>query len=179
MMSNLDVDIIAQNELNIPEAREVGLTFVENAIIKARHACKYTNLPAIADDSGLEVDALNGAPGIYSARYAGAKAVPAENIAKLLYELRDVPKNQLTARFRCCIVYLEHEKHPMPMICSGTWEGSIVFEQKGKNGFGYDPIFFVPEYNCTAAELSSEIKNKISHRAQAMLKLKCRLKMRT
>lgn len=166
-----DVDVISQAQLQVPEIEETGLTFVENAILKARNVCQYTNMPAIADDSGLEVDVLEKKPGIYSARYAGRRATYADNIAKLLQELRDIPKEQRTARFQCVIVLLRSVADPTPIICQGTWEGEITFAPAGTNGFGYDPIFWVPTYQCTAAQLSPELKNKISHRAQAVQKL--------
>jgi XTP/dITP diphosphohydrolase len=160
--------ITPQNEYDVPEVRETGLTFVENAIIKARNACHYTKLPALADDSGLEVDALQGAPGVYSARYAGENAPGPDNNAKLLLNLLDVPPELRTARFQCVIVFLRHEFDPTPTICQSTWQGSILFKPIGKNGFGYDPIFYVPTHGCSAAELSPEIKNQISHRGQAL-----------
>lgn len=163
--------IKAQDEFGIPVPEETGLTFVENAILKARNACHYTGLPAIADDSGIEVDALQGKPGIYSARYAGHNASGADNIKKLLQELLNVPQNLRSASFQCVIVYLRHEFDPSPLICHGTWHGSILFEPVGEKGFGYDPIFFVPTHNCSAAELSLVIKNQISHRAQALNEL--------
>lgn len=163
--------IIAQNELNISEANETGLTFVENAIIKARHACSVASLPAIADDSGLEVDLLDGAPGVYSARYAGSGASSSDNIAKLLNELGTVQDKVINARFHCCMVYLEHKLHPAPFIAYGVWEGQIICRPQGVNGFGYDPIFWVSTHNCTAAELPIEIKNQISHRALAARQL--------
>lgn len=153
------------------EAEETGLTFVENAIIKARHACQASGLPAIADDSGLEVSALKGAPGIYSARYAGAKATDNQNLEKLLEALDDVEDNKRQARFQCLMVYMRHELDPVPLIVQGTWEGFITRNPQGDNGFGYDPVFFVPEKNCTSAQLDSEIKNNISHRGQALRQL--------
>lgn len=168
-----NINIIPQAQLQVPEIAETGLTFVENAILKARNACYHTNMPAIADDSGLEVDALAKRPGIYSARYAGEHATYADNIAKLLQELRDVPKAERTARFQCVIVFLQSATDPMPIICQGTWEGGINFAPEGANGFGYDPIFFVPAYQCTAAQLLPELKNKISHRAEALQKIMC------
>jgi XTP/dITP diphosphohydrolase len=168
-----NINIIPQAQLQVPEIAETGLTFVENAILKARNACYHTNMPAIADDSGLEVDALAKRPGIYSARYAGEHATYADNIAKLLQELCDVPKAERTARFQCVIVFLQSATDPMPIICQGTWEGGINFAPVGANGFGYDPIFFVPAYQCTAAQLLPELKNKISHRAEALQKIMC------
>ena len=144
------------------------MSFVENAIIKARHAAAAAGLPAIADDSGLEVDALNGAPGIYSARYAGPGASDTENLQKLLADLEKVPQEHRTARFQCLMVYMRHAQDPTPLICQGTWEGRIMFEPRGKSGFGYDPVFFVPSHDCTSAELASEVKNQLSHRGQAL-----------
>jgi XTP/dITP diphosphohydrolase len=172
ILSDCKITIIAQQQLNIPEVLETGTSFVENALIKARNAAKYTNFPVIADDSGLEVDALNGAPGIYSARYAGVNATYSDNIAKLLYEMRDVPDQKRTARFHCAIVYLPAIATLTPIICQGTMAGSILFCPRGHNGFGYDPIFFVPEYNYAIAELDADLKNKISHRALALAKFK-------
>lgn len=159
----------SQNEFNVPEAIENGLTFVENALIKARNACKHTGLPAIADDSGLEVDALDGAPGIFSARYAGTQASDADNNAKLLHELEGA--SQRNARFQCVIVMLEHEHDPTPLICQGTWEGHILQQAQGDNGFGYDPLFYIPELECSSAQLEPAKKKAISHRAQALAQL--------
>ena len=161
-----DIQVIGQKTLSIPEAEETGATFVENAILKARNAAKHSGKPALADDSGLEVDALNGSPGIYSARYAGLKASDADNVNKLLVELNG--NSQRKARFQCVIVYLRHEKDPTPLICQGTWEGVIAHQPQGVNGFGYDPVFFIPQQQCTAAELPSELKNRLSHRGQAL-----------
>lgn len=163
--------LIKQSEFNVPDVAETGTTFVENAIIKARHAAKHTDLPALADDSGIEVDALQGAPGVYSARYAGTHGKDDANNAKLLQELKEVEDAQRTARFQCVIVYMRHAQDPMPLICEGTWEGKILHELKGPNGFGYDPLFFVPTHGCSSAELEPAEKNKISHRAQALQKL--------
>ena len=163
--------LIKQSEFNVPDVAETGTTFVENAIIKARHAAKHTDLPALADDSGIEVDALQGAPGVYSARYAGTHGKDDANNAKLLQELKEVEDAQRTARFQCVIVYMRHAQDPMPLICEGTWEGKILHELKGPNGFGYDPLFLVPTHGCSSAELDPAEKNKISHRAQALQKL--------
>ncbi len=162
---------VPQSEFGVPEAEETGLTFVENAILKARNAARHTGLPAIADDSGLEVDALNGAPGIYSSRYAGPGATDQDNLQKLLADLADVPDAQRGARFHCLMVHLRHAADPTPLIVQGTWEGSVLFEARGRNGFGYDPVFFVPTHGCAAAELSPEVKNRISHRGQALAKM--------
>jgi len=173
ILSEKQIELVPQSEFSISEADETGLSFVENAIIKARHACSKTGLPAIADDSGIEVDALNGEPGIYSARYAGVSGpeADAENNAKLLTELEQVAEQDRTARFQCAIVYLRHEKDPMPLICQGTWEGRILFSAVGANGFGYDPLFYVPTHNCASAELDPILKNSISHRGQALTQL--------
>jgi XTP/dITP diphosphohydrolase len=169
--ANQAIEIIPQTRLQVPEADETGLSFVENAIIKARHAATITHLPALADDSGLEVDALNGMPGIYSARYAGIGAGDAANNARLLEALREVPEVERTARFQCVLVYMRHGDDPTPQIFQGTWEGRILLHTQGEQGFGYDPLFFVPSDNCAAAELSKERKNAISHRGQAMRQL--------
>ncbi len=163
--------LIQQSEFNVSEVAETGTTFVENAIIKARHAAQHTGLPALADDSGIEVDVLQGAPGVYSARYAGSGADDEANNAKLLSQLADIPDTQRTARFQCVIVYMRHAQDPMPLICQGTWEGTILRKITGQNGFGYDPLFFVPTHGCSSAELDPEEKNRISHRAQALHKL--------
>lgn len=168
-----DVELVPQSEFAVSEVAETGLSFVENALIKARHACVATGLPSIADDSGIEVDALNGEPGIYSARYAGASGSEADaaNNAKLLAELEHIAEPQRTARFQCVIVYLRHEKDPMPLICQGSWEGRILLQECGSNGFGYDPLFYVPTHGCASAELPAETKNAISHRGQALQRL--------
>ena len=168
MLADLELEVLPQSSFNIEEVEETGLSFVENAIIKARHAAAAAGLPAIADDSGLEVDALNGAPGIYSARYAGPGASDTENLQKLLADLEKVPQEHRTARFQCLMVYMRHAQDPTPLICQGTWEGRIMFEPRGKSGFGYDPVFFVPTHDCTSAELASEVKNQLSHRGQAL-----------
>ena len=171
LLAPLDRNVVPQAEYQVTEVEETGLTFVENAIIKARHAAESTKLPAIADDSGLEVDALNGQPGIYSARYAGANASDADNVNKLLGELKDVPEQERLARFRCVIVYMHHALDPTPIICQGSWEGVILSTPQGENGFGYDPIFYVPSEKCSAAELPTEVKNRLSHRGQALQQL--------
>lgn len=171
LLETLDFKVRPQSEFGVPDAEETGLTFVENAILKARNAAAHTGLPAIADDSGLEVDALHGAPGIYSARYAGVGASDQANLEKLLAVLREVPESGRTARFQCLLVYLRHAEDPTPLICQGTWEGRILFEPRGDNGFGYDPVFFVPTHNCASAELEPAVKNSLSHRGQALRKL--------
>jgi len=171
MLAGLHLTVVPQSGRGVPEAEETGLSFVENAILKARNATRHTGLPAIADDSGIEVDYLNGAPGIYSARYAGKGASDEQNLRKLLDDLVGVPEAERTARFQCLMVYLRHEFDPTPVICQGTWEGRILLEPRGANGFGYDPIFFVPTHNCSSAELPPEMKNKLSHRGQALREL--------
>ena len=173
ILAGKEVELVPQSELRLEEAVEDGLSFVENALIKARHASKETGLPALADDSGIEVDALNGEPGIYSARYAGVQGpqADAENNLKLLRELANVPEHERTARFQCAIVFMRHASDPMPLICQGSWEGRILFEESGSNGFGYDPLFFVPTHGCASAELPPEEKNRISHRGQALARL--------
>lgn len=172
LLADTGITIVPQSEFNVVDAEETGLTFVENAILKARNAAAHTGLPAIADDSGIEVDALNGQPGIYSARYAGTGASDTENLGKLLTALKDVPEAQRSARFQCLMAYMRHAEDPTPLICQGTWEGHILLEPRGENGFGYDPVFFVPTHQCSSAELDPATKNAISHRGQA-LKLLC------
>lgn len=164
-------DVIAQSEFNVPDADETGLSFVENAIIKARHTAKLTGLPAIADDSGLAVDALDGAPGIYSARYAGEHGNDKQNIEKLLDALKDVPDEKRNAYFYCALVFMRHANDPTPIICLGKWVGKILRSEQGQGGFGYDPVFYVPELGCSAAEISREQKSHISHRGQALQQL--------
>lgn len=176
MLASLDIEVVPQAEFNINDVEETGLTFVENAILKARHAARISGLPAIADDSGLEVDALNGAPGIYSARYSGEGATDEKNLLKLLNDLKEVPENQRSARFQCLLVYLRHADDPTPVICQGSWEGMISNEPQGDNGFGYDPVFYVSEHQCTSAQLTAEEKNSLSHRGKALKKLLEKLK---
>jgi len=171
LLSGLNLDIIPQAQLGVSDADETGLTFVENAIIKARHAARITGSPAIADDSGIEVDVLNGVPGIYSARYSGPAASDEANNLKLLQALDGVPEAQRSARYQCLIVYMRHALDPTPIICSGSWEGRILTEPRGVGGFGYDPIFFVPTHQCSGGELDKFEKNRISHRGQALRKL--------
>jgi len=168
ILSPLGLELIAQSDLNVPEAEETGLSFVENAIIKARNAALISGLPAIADDSGIEVDALHGAPGIYSSRYAGSDASDTDNIQALLTAMKDVPENERTARFQCVVVFMRHAEDPTPLICQGSWQGQILQSPIGDEGFGYDPVFWVSETDCTAAELSPEQKHAISHRGKAM-----------
>ena len=165
VLAPLDVSLQPQARFNVPDAEETGLSFVENAIIKARAAAQHTGLPAIADDSGIEVDHLNGAPGIYSARYSGA-GDEANNVL-LLQELGEIPEEQRSARFQCVLVYMRHALDPVPLICQGSWEGFILSKPRGENGFGYDPLFYLPDYQCSSAQLAPGIKNRISHRAKA------------
>jgi XTP/dITP diphosphohydrolase len=168
LLANRDIEVLPQTAFNIPAAEETGLSFVENAILKARHAAQHSGLPALADDSGIEVDALNGAPGIYSARYAGINASDEDNNRKLLDTLTGVPDSERSARFRCLIAFLMHPDDPTPLICQGSWEGFIAHKARGINGFGYDSIFLPIGHQCTSAELDSTEKNRISHRGQAM-----------
>lgn len=171
LLAEQHIRVIPQSEFDTPEAEETGLTFVENAILKARNAARHSGLPAIADDSGIEVDALKGAPGIYSARYAGPACDDEANNRKLLQDLAGVTGEARSARFQCVLVYLRHAEDPTPLICQGTWEGRILESPQGDNGFGYDPLFLVPEFGCSSAELSPEQKNALSHRGQALRKL--------
>ena len=165
ILAPLHMEIKSQGEFDVPEVPEDGLSFVENAIIKARAACEHTGLPAIADDSGLEVDVLQGAPGIHSARYSGEG--DAGNNSKLLQALDGVPEDQRSARFQCVLVYMRHAADPTPLVCQGSWEGRILTAPQGEHGFGYDPLFYVPEHDCSSAQLAPEVKNTISHRARA------------
>ena len=171
-LAELNVDLTPQSLFGVPEAEETGLTFVENALLKARNAALHTGWPALADDSGLVVDALDGAPGIHSARYAGPGADDRANIAKLLAELHGVPAKRRTARFVCVLALLHHPADPTPLICQGSWEGVILTEPRGVNGFGYDPVFFAPGEQRTAAELDLATKNRLSHRGQALARLR-------
>jgi XTP/dITP diphosphohydrolase len=165
LLAPLNMELKSQAEFEVPEVPEDGLSFVENAIIKARAAAAHTGRAAIADDSGLEVDFLRGAPGIHSARYSGAG--DAGNNARLLRELEGVPEEQRGARFQCVLVYMRHAEDPVPVVCQGSWEGRILLAPRGANGFGYDPLFYVPDLRCSSAELAPEVKNRISHRARA------------
>lgn len=164
-----------QSEFNIIEAEETGLTFIENAILKARNAARYTTSPVIADDSGIEVPALNGRPGIYSARYAGENASDEDNLNKLIEDIKQLSETDRKARFVCVMVFLKHAEDPTPIISQGLWNGIVKTETAGKNGFGYDPIFYVPTHDCMSAELSPAIKNEISHRGQALKALVAQL----
>ena len=176
LLNGTTIDCIPQSDRGVPEVAETGLSFVENAIIKARHASHFTGLPAIADDSGIEVDELNGAPGIRSARYAGDNASNADNTAKLLQGLSTTETDNRQARFRCEVVFVRHELDASPVICSGTWAGRIAETPRGENGFGYDPVFLAGNGQKSAAELSAEEKNRISHRGQALAQLVVQLK---
>ena len=171
LLAAQNIEIKPQSEFNVGEVAETGTTFVENAIIKARHAAKVTGLPAIADDSGLEVDALNGAPGVYSARYAGENASDEDNTNKLLAALENVADENRTARFHCVLVYMRHENDPTPLICHGVWQGSIGREKLGEQGFGYDPVFWQADHMMTSAQLPRALKNQLSHRGQALQQL--------
>jgi len=170
LLQDLPFELVSQSDLDIVDVLEVGLSFIENAILKARHAAKESHYPALADDSGLVVDALNGSPGIYSARYAGGKDSQA-NIAKLLHEMRDVPDEKRTAQFYCVIALVRHADDPMPIIATGSWRGEILTTPRGEGGFGYDSVFYVPSHHCSAAEMPKDTKNQISHRARAITKL--------
>lgn len=175
MLADLPLTIVPQRELGVDDVPETGTTFVENALIKARHASKVTGLPALADDSGLIVDALDGAPGLYSARYAGSPTDDAANNAKLLQALDGLPEAQRSARFYAVIVLLRHADDPQPLIAEGSWEGRILDAPRGRNGFGYNPVFLDPAQGLTAAEMPPEQKNRISHRALALQALRDRL----
>ncbi|MDJ0833213.1 MAG: RdgB/HAM1 family non-canonical purine NTP pyrophosphatase [Gammaproteobacteria bacterium] len=176
LLEPLDYEVHTQAEFNVPDVAETGTTFVENAIIKARNAAAHTGLPALADDSGIEVDALDGAPGVYSARFSGPDASDAQNNALLVEKLAAVAEAERGARYRAVIVYLAHAADPSPIICEGSWEGRIVLEPRGEGGFGYDPYFYLPDHGCTSAELSAEQKNAISHRGQALQLLVAKLR---
>jgi XTP/dITP diphosphohydrolase len=175
MLADFGYRLRAQSEFGVEPVPETGTTFVENAIIKARHAAAETGLPALADDSGIEVDALDGAPGVYSARFAGEDAGDDANNALLVEKLRDVPVERRGARYRAVIVLMRHAADPSPLICEGSWEGVIQLEPRGESGFGYDPYFYLPDRGCTSAELSAEEKNRLSHRGQATAELRRRL----
>jgi len=168
LLQDLTLEVLPQSDFNVPDIEETGLTFVENALLKARNASQHTGLPAIADDSGIAVDVLQGRPGIYSARFAGVGASDMDNLEKLIDMVKPFAEEERTARFICSMVYLRHEHDPMPVIAEGVWQGQLVTDPSGKNGFGYDPVFYVPSRQCTSAELSPEIKNNISHRGQAL-----------
>ena len=168
LFAGCGIEVVPQSEFNVPEVPETGTTFVENAIIKARHAAQCTGLPAISDDSGIEVDALNARPGVYSARYAGEGASDLDNNNKMLSELEGISDAERTARYWCVLVFMRHENDPVPIITQASWEGRILEAPRGDGGFGYDPIFYVPTHDCSGGELALEEKNKISHRALAL-----------
>ena len=165
----------AQSEFGLGDADETGLSFIENAILKARHAARATGLPALGDDSGLCVDALHGAPGLYSARYAGTHGDSDANIDKLLREIDGIDDPARTARFVCVLALVRHADDPMPLVTEGRWEGRVLRARRGGNGFGYDPVFFSPLHGCSAAELPADVKNRDSHRGQALAAMRVRL----
>jgi XTP/dITP diphosphohydrolase len=171
LLAPLHIEVLPKSQFTGDDVAETGATFVENALIKARHAAQASGLPAIADDSGIEVDALGGAPGIYSARYAGAGASDTDNLNKLLSELETVPDVLRTARYRCALVYVRDANDQHPLCCEAVWEGSITRTPQGNGGFGYDPIFWLAEYQQTSAQISAELKNQLSHRAKALQQL--------
>ena len=171
LLAPLGLEVLPQSEFDVPEVEETGLTFVENALLKAREASRISGLPSLADDSGLEVDALNGAPGIYSARFAGEPKSDSRNNASLLEALAEVPEGQRTGRYWCVLVYLRHAEDPVPLIVQQSWEGEILAHPRGEGGFGYDPLFWLPEQGMSAAELSAAEKNRLSHRGRALQSL--------
>ncbi|MGE3295865.1 MAG: RdgB/HAM1 family non-canonical purine NTP pyrophosphatase [Porticoccaceae bacterium] len=178
LLAEVGLDLISQGELGVSAAEETGATFVENALLKARHAARQSGRAALADDSGLEVDWLHGAPGVRSARFAGEDADDARNNRKLLALLSDVPAAQRSARFRCVLVYLASAADPAPLICEGVWEGRILEQPRGANGFGYDPLFLIPELGRSVAELAAAEKNALSHRGRALRMLLTKLRAR-
>jgi len=178
ILASFGIEVIPQSQFDVPEAEETGLTFIENALLKARNAAAHTGLPAIADDSGIEVDALNGAPGIYSARFSGDGATDHSNNALLIEKLADAPDAQRSARYQAVLVLMRHANDPTPLIAQGSWEGQIARTARGENGFGYDPYFLVPGLDKTAAELSAEEKQALSHRGKALKKLVAQLEAR-
>ncbi len=183
LLQQCDFDVHIQAEFNVPEADETGLSFVENALIKARNACEHTKLPALADDSGIEVDALHGRPGIYSARFSRGwqdqAATDPRNNEYLLHQLQNTPKEKRSARYQCVLVFMRHAEDPTPIVCQASWEGFILRDPIGENGFGYDPLFYVPDYDCSAAQLDKALKNSISHRGKALQLLLKELKLNT
>ena len=176
LLATVDFDVLPQAQFNVPEAEEPHFTFVENAIAKARHAAKLTGLPALADDSGICVDALGGAPGVFSARFAGEPKSDARNNEKLIADLAGEPNRR--AHYYCILVFVRHADDPQPIIAEGEWHGEIIDTPRGENGFGYDPYFWLPEFSCTAAELASDKKNDISHRGKALAELIAKLRAR-
>lgn len=176
LLAQFQLQVIPQTDLNVEDVPETGTTFVENAIIKARHAAEVTGLPAIADDSGIEVDYLDGQPGIYSARFSGKHGDDQANNDLLLAKLQGVPTEQRTARYQCVLVFMQHAKDPTPLICQGAWEGQIMTEEVGDGGFGYDPLFWCEEHQCSAAQLKPEQKAAISHRGKALNELMHKLR---
>jgi len=175
MLADSHLQVVSQQEFNVADIEETGRSFIENAILKARNAASHSGLPAIADDSGIELMALNGEPGIYSARYAGEGANDRDNLEKLIGAVKNLPPDRRQARFVCLMVYLRHADDPVPVIAEGIWNGIAITEARGENGFGYDPMFYLPDRDCTSAELPPEIKNRISHRGQALKILKEKL----
>lgn len=178
LLTDCDIELVSQSDHGVAPAEETGATFVENAIIKARHAASILGLPALADDSGLVVDALGGAPGIHSARFSGPAGTDATNIQKLLGLLEGLSANRRAACFYCCIVYMRYAEDPMPIVCEGEWRGRVLTAPRGAGGFGYDPVFYAPEFECSAAELTTEQKHAVSHRAKALRILLSRLRER-
>lgn len=179
LLRNTPLEVVGQGSLGVEPIEETGTTFIDNALLKARNAARQTGLAAIADDSGLEVDALGGRPGVYSARFAGPQATDTANVEKLLAALDGIPPDERSARFRCAMVYVTHADDADPLICEGAWEGNIITEPKGDNGFGYDPIFWIEGEKATAAELAPERKNILSHRGQALRMLVAQLAERS
>jgi len=179
LLADLPFKVVSQAALGVDSPEETGTSFLENALLKARYAAAATGAAVIADDSGLEVDALGGAPGIYSARYAGPNADDAANNAKLLSQLQGVPPDQRRARYRCVLVFLPATPAAVPIVAEGIWEGQIALEARGRGGFGYDPYFWLPELRCTAAELDADDKNRLSHRGQAIRQLQLALRERS
>ncbi len=175
LLTPWSIEVQAQKELGVDAPEETACTFIENALIKARHASRLTGLPALADDSGLAVDALNGEPGVWSARYAGPEASDEDNNRKLLEQMLEVPGADRTACFHCVLVLLQHAYDPTPIICHGRWSGFILDQPSGEGGFGYDPLFYVPSEGCSSAELPAERKGQLSHRGQALAQLRSRL----
>ena len=172
VLSGLEIDLVAQADLGIGDADETAGTFIENALLKARHAARASGLPALGDDSGICVDVLGGAPGLYSARYAGAHGDAQANIRKLLHELRDVPEPQRTAHFYCVLVVLRSPDDPMPLIAEGRWDGSVLTAPRGDGGFGYDPVFYDTNLRTGAAQLEASVKNRVSHRGKALARMR-------